>query len=289
LAQASNQEKKGAATQSRECGVARILLVEDDPDLSRQLVLALRDAGHHVDHVQDGEEGQSRGDTELYDGIILDLDLPKIDGVSVLEHWRRANNNTPVLILTARGAWSEKVAGFDAGAQDYVTKPFHTEELLARIRAMLRSAGNPLTNEFLAMNGGQRAKLMSSRILSIAAGMRALRINAIADEIEQLETIAQSLDAAAIDIPKLRRQTLQILPIFANVLETVGSERGAQMVVAGAVAGLVSLGGWPAVTAYTLSMAAWHGKEAFIEAVRATAAQTRRRNTKSKRKSLHEG
>ena len=119
--------------------------------------------------------------------------------------------------------------------------------------------------------------------------MRALRINAIADEIEQLEAIAQSLDAAAIDIPKLRRQTLQILPIFANVLETVGSERGAQMVVAGAVAELVSLGGWPAVTAYTLSMAAWHGKEAFIEAVRATAAQTKRRNTKSKRKSLHEG
>ena len=113
----------------------RILLVEDDPDLSRQLKQALADADYAVDHAPDGEEAGFLGETEPYDAIILDLGLPKIDGASVLEGWRRANLATPVLILTARGAWSEKVAGFDAGADDYLTKPFHTEELLARLRA----------------------------------------------------------------------------------------------------------------------------------------------------------
>lgn len=116
----------------------RILLVEDDPDLSRQLKLALGDAGYAVDHAPDGEEAQFLGETEPYDAIILDLGLPKVDGVSVLERWRRENMATPVLILTARGAWSEKVAGFDAGADDYLTKPFDTEELLARVRTALR-------------------------------------------------------------------------------------------------------------------------------------------------------
>src|SRR6201986_3662578 len=121
----------------------RILLAEDDADLSRQLKQALTDADYAVDHAPDGEEAHFLGDTEPYDAIILDLGLPKIDGVSVLERWRRDGKTTPVLILTARGAWSEKVAGFDAGADDYLTKPFHTEELLARLRALLRrSAGH---------------------------------------------------------------------------------------------------------------------------------------------------
>jgi two-component system OmpR family response regulator len=118
----------------------RILLVEDDPDLSRQLKLALDDAGYAVDHAADGEEGHYLGESEPYDAIVLDLGLPKIDGVSVLEKWRRGSVTTPVLILTARGAWSEKVSGFDAGADDYLTKPFHTEELLARLRALVRRA-----------------------------------------------------------------------------------------------------------------------------------------------------
>jgi len=116
----------------------RILLVEDDPDLSRQLKRALADADYAVDHAADGEEAAFLGETEPYDAIILDLGLPKIDGTAVLEGWRRAKIAIPVLILTARGAWSEKVAGFDAGADDYLTKPFHTEELLARLRALLR-------------------------------------------------------------------------------------------------------------------------------------------------------
>ena len=118
----------------------RILLVEDDPDLSRQLKQALSDSDYVVDHAPDGEEAQFLGETEPYDAVILDLGLPKVDGVSVLERWRREGMTSPVLILTARAAWSDKVAGFDAGADDYLAKPFHTEELLARLRALLRRA-----------------------------------------------------------------------------------------------------------------------------------------------------
>src|ERR1700753_872259 len=131
------------ARSSAEASPMRILVVEDDPDLSRQLKSALGDAGYAVDVAPDGEEAQFLGDTEPYDAIVLDLGLPKIDGVSVLERWRKDGVATPVRIVTARGAWSEKVAGFDAGADDYLTKPFHTEELLARLRALLRrSAGH---------------------------------------------------------------------------------------------------------------------------------------------------
>ena len=102
----------------------RILLVEDDRDLSRQLGSALTEANYAVDLAYDGEEGHFLGEGEPYDAIILDLGLPTVDGVTVLKRWRDAGLNMPVLILTARGGWSEKVAGFDAGADDYVSKPF---------------------------------------------------------------------------------------------------------------------------------------------------------------------
>ncbi|MBI1236703.1 response regulator transcription factor [Hyphobacterium indicum] len=118
----------------------RVLVVEDDPDLNRQLNRALTDAGYAVDVATDGEEGHFLGDTEPYDAVVLDLGLPQIDGVTVLERWRQEGRVFPVLILTARDRWSEKVAGFDAGADDYLTKPFHTEELLARLRALTRRA-----------------------------------------------------------------------------------------------------------------------------------------------------
>ena len=125
----------------------RLLVVEDDPDLRRQLTTALADAGYAVDAAKDGEEGHFLGDTEPYDAVVLDLGLPIIDGVSVLEKWRRAGRKMPVLILTARDRWSDKVAGFDAGADDYVAKPFHMEEVLARIRALLRRAAGHATSE----------------------------------------------------------------------------------------------------------------------------------------------
>jgi two-component system OmpR family response regulator len=118
----------------------RILLVEDEKDLQRLLKKALSEAGYVVDVAADGEEGHFLGDTEPYDAVVLDLGLPKMDGVTVLERWRKAGRKMPVLILTARDRWSDKVAGFDAGADDYVAKPFYTEELLARLRALLRRA-----------------------------------------------------------------------------------------------------------------------------------------------------
>jgi two-component system, OmpR family, response regulator len=125
----------------------RLLVVEDDPDLRRQLTAALEDAGYAVDSAKDGEEGHFLGDTEPYDAVVLDLGLPILDGVSVLEKWRRADRKMPVLILTARDRWSDKVAGFDAGADDYVAKPFHMEEVLARIRALLRRAAGHASSE----------------------------------------------------------------------------------------------------------------------------------------------
>jgi two-component system OmpR family response regulator len=125
----------------------RLLVVEDDPDLNRQLTTALTDAGYVVDTVADGEEGHFLGDTEPYDAVILDLGLPVIDGVTVLEKWRRAGRMMPVLILTARDRWSDKVAGFDAGADDYVSKPFHMEEVLARVRALLRRSAGHATSD----------------------------------------------------------------------------------------------------------------------------------------------
>jgi two-component system OmpR family response regulator len=127
----------------------RLLVVEDDPDLNRQIVTALTEAGYAVDRAFDGEEGHFLGDTEPYDAIVLDIGLPKMDGISVLEEWRRGGKTTPVLILTARDRWSDKVQGFDAGADDYVAKPFHMEEVLARLRALLRRASGHASNELL--------------------------------------------------------------------------------------------------------------------------------------------
>lgn len=136
----------------------RILVVEDDKDLARQLKNALSGAGYAVDVAHDGEEGHFLGDTEPYDVIILDLGLPVMDGVSVLKQWRRDGRKMPVLILTARDRWSEKVAGFDAGADDYVTKPFQVEEVLARIRALIRRAAGHASAELecggLVINSG---------------------------------------------------------------------------------------------------------------------------------------
>lgn len=127
----------------------RLLVVEDDKDLNRQVVTALEQAGYAVDTAFDGEEGHFLGDTEPYDAVILDLGLPKMDGVAVLSAWRRAQRTMPVIILTARDRWSDKVQGFDAGADDYVTKPFHMEEILARVRAVLRRAAGHATSELI--------------------------------------------------------------------------------------------------------------------------------------------
>lgn len=143
-------------------GIVRLLVVEDDPDLNRQLVTALSEAGYAVDTAVDGEEGHFLGDTEPYDAVILDLGLPQMDGISVLEKWRRDDHKMPVLILTARDRWSDKVAGMDAGADDYVAKPFHMEEILARVRALLRRSAGHAKNEIEA--GPLRLDTRTSRV-----------------------------------------------------------------------------------------------------------------------------
>ena len=118
----------------------RILIVEDEPTLGPQLKATLEGAGYAVDLATDGEDGHFLGSTETYDAAILDLGLPEIDGLTVLDRWRREKRNFPVLVLTARDSWSDKVAGLDAGADDYLSKPFQTEELIARLRALIRRA-----------------------------------------------------------------------------------------------------------------------------------------------------
>jgi two-component system OmpR family response regulator len=118
----------------------RLLLVEDDRRIAADVERALTAAGFVVDTERNGEDAWFRGDTEDYAAIILDLGLPGMDGLTVLKRWRAGGRNTPVLILTARGSWSERVDGIDAGADDYLPKPFQMEELLARLRSILRRA-----------------------------------------------------------------------------------------------------------------------------------------------------
>jgi two-component system OmpR family response regulator len=118
----------------------RVLLVEDEPTLRAQLRAGLEESGYVVDEADNGRDAHHLGATEPFDVVVLDLGLPVLDGLSVLRRWREAGRAMPVLILTARDGWPEKVAGIDAGADDYLTKPFHLEELLARIRALIRRA-----------------------------------------------------------------------------------------------------------------------------------------------------
>ncbi len=118
----------------------RLLLLEDDDRIARDVMATLKAAGYSAEREIDGEEGWFKGDTEDYDAVILDLGLPSLDGLTILKRWRANGRTMPVLILTARGSWSERVDGIDSGADDYLPKPFHMEELLARLRAILRRA-----------------------------------------------------------------------------------------------------------------------------------------------------
>jgi DNA-binding response OmpR family regulator len=123
----------------------RILVVEDDGRIAADIASSLAAAGYLAECAHDGEDAWFRGDTENYAAIILDLGLPQLDGVTVLKRWRAAGIKTPVIVLTARGAWTERVEGIDAGADDYLPKPFQMEELLARLRALLRRAAGQAT------------------------------------------------------------------------------------------------------------------------------------------------
>jgi two-component system, OmpR family, response regulator len=125
----------------------RVLVVEDEPRIASQLRGALSDGGYAVDHAADGERADFLAHTERYDAVVLDLGLPKVDGLTLVRRWRDGGLAMPVLVLTARGSWHEKVQGIDSGADDYVAKPFRVEEVLARLRALIRRATGQVTPE----------------------------------------------------------------------------------------------------------------------------------------------
>ena len=142
----------------------RILIIEDNQDLSRQIKSTLENAMYVADAAYDGEEGLFLGETEQYDAIILDLGLPKLDGIDVLDRWRSADNQVPVLILTSRHTWREKVAGLRAGADDYLAKPFEYEELLARLEALIRRATGHASPTLKCENGRLVMDTASARV-----------------------------------------------------------------------------------------------------------------------------
>jgi two-component system OmpR family response regulator len=208
----------------------RILIVEDEPLLASRVAAACEERGYVVDVAPDGERGDFLLGTETYDAVILDLGLPRIDGLSLLESWRTSGIAVPVLVLTARGSWSEKVRGIDGGADDYLTKPFQMEELLARLRALIRRASGQLTRELRSgavvldartsqvTVDGQQVKLTAHelRVLSYLMHHR----GRIVSQAELSEHIyAQDLDrdsnTVEVFIARLRRK------LGASTIETV--------------------------------------------------------------------
>ncbi len=153
----------------------RVLLVEDDRRIAADVARALEATGHVVETVSDGEQAWFRGDTEYYAAIILDLGLPKMDGLSVLKRWRANGRRTPVLILTARGSWAERVDGIDAGADDYLPKPFRMEELLARLRAIVRRSA------------GQASSVVSARDVVLDERQMRVTVRGIPTSLSPLE------------------------------------------------------------------------------------------------------
>ena len=208
----------------------RILLVEDDPDLGPSIARALRDENFAVDIAADGIDAAHLGETEHYDAAVLDLGLPGLDGVSVLRGWRAAKRDLPVLILTARDGWSDKVAGFKAGADDYLVKPFRIEELVMRLRALVRRAAGhaqpqldcgPLsfdtqTGQFELDGLPLRLTAFEWRVLS----QLILRKEAVIERLELLERVYEGdadVDSNSLEVivGRLRKK------IGADLIETV--------------------------------------------------------------------
>ena len=208
----------------------RILIVEDESLLADRLATALGESGYAVDIARDGERADFLAGTEPYDAAILDLGLPGVDGLTLLGSWRAAGIAVPVLVLTARGSWSEKVCGIDTGADDYLTKPFRMEELLARLRALIRRSSGQLTPELrhgaLALDpktsrvtlDGQPVKLTAHelRVLSYLLHHRG-RVVSQAELVEHI--YAQSFDrdsnTVEVFVARLRRK------LGASTIETV--------------------------------------------------------------------
>jgi two-component system, OmpR family, response regulator len=153
----------------------RILLVEDDPLIARDVITHLTRAGYLVQHEKNGEDGWFAGDTEEFAAVILDLGLPKLDGMTVLKRWRASGKHMPILVLTARGNWEERVEGIDAGADDYLAKPFRMAEVLARLRAIIRRSN------------GQSASIMESGNISLDPKTKSVMLNGQSVDLSQLE------------------------------------------------------------------------------------------------------
>ncbi|WP_421994881.1 response regulator [Roseococcus sp.] len=152
----------------------RLLIVEDTPELHQQLRTGLTEAGFAVDGAVDGEEALHLGETEPYDAVVLDLGLPRVDGLTVLRRWRAAERTMPVLILTARDSWSEKVEGLNAGADDYLAKPFAMGELVARLNALIRRSNGVAKPELVF--GDVR---LDTATRGVARGGQAVRLTAL--------------------------------------------------------------------------------------------------------------
>jgi two-component system, OmpR family, response regulator len=208
----------------------RVLVVEDERLLAKQLVAALGDAGYAVDGAGDGERADFLARTERYDAVVLDLGLPRVDGLTLLRRWRDAGLSVPVLVLTARGSWHEKVQGIDGGADDYVAKPFRMEEVLARLRALIRRASGQVTPELRCgavmldtrtarvTVGGVPVKLTSHefRVLSYLMHHRG-RVVSQAELTEHIYAHNLDRDSNTVEvfIARLRRK------LGASVIETV--------------------------------------------------------------------
>jgi two-component system OmpR family response regulator len=208
----------------------RVLVVEDEARLARQLASALVEAGYAVDCAADGERADFLGQTERYDAVVLDLGLPKMDGLAVLRRWRDAGIAVPVLVLTARGSWHEKVQGIDGGADDYMAKPFRIEEVLARLRALIRRASGQLAPELrcgtLALDpraarvtvAGVAVKLTSHefRVLSYLMHHRG-RVVSQGELVEHIYAQSADRDSNTVEvfIARLRRK------LGASFIETV--------------------------------------------------------------------
>ena len=208
----------------------RILIVEDESLLANRLATTLGERGYAVDVAPDGERADFLVGTETYDAVILDLGLPRIDGLTLLERWRAGGIAVPVLVLTARGSWSEKVRGIDGGADDYLTKPFQVEELLARLRALIRRSSGQLTPELrsgaLVLDprtsqvtlDGQLVKLTSHelRVLSYLMHHRG-RVVSQSELTEHIyaQTFDRDSNTVEVFIARLRRK------LGASTIETV--------------------------------------------------------------------
>lgn len=218
----------------------RALLVEDDGDIADDVARALTGAGYLVEHASDGESAWFLGDTEDFAVVVLDLGLPRLDGLSVLKRWRAAGRSFPVLILSARGAWTEKVDGIEAGADDYLAKPFEIGELIARVRALVRRAGGhasaqvtigrltlDTTRMSVAIDGApQKLSALEYRLLDYLAHQQGRTVPAgeLAEHLHGVDGVA---DANAIEalIARLRRK------IGRDIIET---RRGFGYVLSGA-------------------------------------------------------